>query len=101
MEEGGRYLRRVNTFLEDFPPERRGPSLSALSESTLQGACAIRAEPLSLPVRARVASKAQVEWASHEASQLRPGSETASDESAPKASDSSQGHLSGPRSGWS
>ncbi|CAJ1392414.1 unnamed protein product [Effrenium voratum] len=72
VEEGGRYLRRVNTFLESFPPERRGHLLTPVSESTVEGAAAVHAEPCGLPVRAKVVTKTQVEWASREATGLYP-----------------------------
>ncbi|CAE8664545.1 unnamed protein product [Polarella glacialis] len=69
-EEQGRYLRRVNTYLDVFPPSRRGHAVEAVSESTITGSAAINAEACTLPGKPK--NRYATDWASHEAFTLTP-----------------------------
>lgn len=68
VEERGKYLRKVNTYVDALPPERRGHAVEAVSEATMEGSASISVEPCSLPSQTRFS----YEWAAREAMGVHP-----------------------------
>eukprot|EP00929_Paragymnodinium_shiwhaense_P035095 TRINITY_DN19004_c0_g1_i1.p1 TRINITY_DN19004_c0_g1~~TRINITY_DN19004_c0_g1_i1.p1 ORF type:complete len:5161 (+),score=1174.84 TRINITY_DN19004_c0_g1_i1:79-15483(+) len=77
VEDRGRYLKKINTHLEAFPPHRRGSQVDVVSEATIEGCASITVEPSFLPSQSRWSQ----DWSTREASIVhpRPGMPTMQD----------------------